>query len=86
MLLCFKQPKSGAFHLLKHLLLLSPFMHRLFRDALNTALQKLGFPWLTPHPTTTSREIGYFQKSITPHDLYELYKRNQIALISKSNV
>jgi hypothetical protein len=63
MLLCFKQPKSGAFHLLKHLLLLSPFMHRLVRDALNTALQKLGFPWLTPHPTKTSREIGYFQKS-----------------------
>jgi hypothetical protein len=29
-------------------------MHRLFRDALNTALQKLGFPWLTPHPTKTS--------------------------------
>jgi hypothetical protein len=51
-------------------------MHRLFRDALNSALQKLGFPWLTPHPTKTSREIGYFQKSITPNDLYELYKRN----------
>ena len=54
-------------------------MHRLVRDALNTALQKLGFPWLTPHPTKTSREIGYFQKSITPDDLYGMYKRNQIA-------
>jgi hypothetical protein len=54
-------------------------MHRLFRDALNTALQKLGFPWLTPHPTKTSHEIGYFQKSITPNDLYGMYKRNQMA-------
>ena len=86
MLLCFKQPKSGAFHHFKHPLPQSPFMRHIVRDALNSALQKLGFPWLTPHPTTTSREIGYFQKSITPHDLYELYKRNQMALISKSNV
>jgi hypothetical protein len=54
-------------------------MHRLVRDALNTALQKLGFPWLTPHPTKTSREVGYFQKAITSNDLYELYKRNQMA-------
>jgi hypothetical protein len=54
-------------------------MHRLVRDALNTALQKLGFPWLTPHPTKTSHEIGYFQKAITPDDLYGMYKRNQMA-------
>jgi hypothetical protein len=54
-------------------------MHRLFRDALIIVLQKLGFPWLTPHPTKTSREIGYFQKAITPNDLYEMYKRNQVA-------
>jgi len=54
-------------------------MHRLVRDALNSALQKLGFPWLTPHPTKTSHEIGYFQKTITPNDLYELYKRHQMA-------
>jgi hypothetical protein len=71
---------------LKHPLPQPPFMHRLVRDALNTALQKLGFPWLTPHPTKTSREIGYFQKAITTDDLYELYKRNQMALISKSKV
>jgi hypothetical protein len=38
-----------------------------------------GFPWLTPHPTKTSREVGYFQKTITPDDLYEMYKRNQMA-------
>ena len=48
-------------------------MHRLVRDALNTALQKLGFPWLTPYPTKTSREIGYFQKSITDNDPSYLY-------------
>jgi len=61
-------------------------MKHFFRDAINTALQKLTFPWLTPHPTKTSKEIGYFQKTISDSDLYEMYKRNQIALISKSNV
>jgi hypothetical protein len=35
-------------------------MHRLFRDALDIALQKLRFPRLTPHPTKTNRETGYF--------------------------
>ncbi|HDS46405.1 MAG TPA: DUF1073 domain-containing protein [Methanomicrobia archaeon] len=52
---------------------------RLFRDALNAALQKLTFPWLTPHPTSTGRETGYFQKTIKESDLYEMYKRNQLA-------
>jgi len=54
-------------------------MKHIFRDALNSALQRLGFPWLTPHPTRTSKEIGYFQKTITQNDLYEMYKRNQLA-------
>ena len=54
-------------------------MRRIFRDALNTVLQKLGFPWLTPHPTKSTKEIGYFQKSISQNDLYEMYKRNQLA-------
>ena len=52
---------------------------RLFRDAINSALMKLGFPFLTPHPTKTGREIGYFQTTILDSDLYEMYKRNQIA-------
>lgn len=54
-------------------------MRHIFRDALNSALQKLGFPWLTPHPTKTTKEIGYFQKTISQTDLYEMYKRNQLA-------
>lgn len=54
-------------------------MKRVFRDAINSALVKLGFPFLTPHPTKTGREIGYFQKRITSNDLYAMYKRNQIA-------
>jgi hypothetical protein len=61
-------------------------MHRIFRDSRITSLQKLGFPWLTQHPTKTSREIEYFQKAITDKDLYEMYKRKQMALITKSNV
>jgi len=52
---------------------------RLVRDALNAALRKLTFPWLTPHPTATGRETGYFQKTIKDSDLYEMYKRNQLA-------
>ena len=51
----------------------------LFRDALNAALRKLVFPWLTPHPNSTGRETGYFQKTIKDSDLYEMYKRNQLA-------
>ena len=48
-------------------------------DALNSGLEKLGFPYLTPHPTKTGVEIGYFQKVITNADLYEMYRRNQLA-------
>jgi hypothetical protein len=54
-------------------------MKKLFRDALNSALTKLGFPFLTPHPTKTGKEIGYFQIKITDSDLYQMYKRNQLA-------
>jgi hypothetical protein len=54
-------------------------MKHIFRDALNSALRKLGFPWLTPHPTRTTKEVGYFQKTISQNDLYEMYKRNQLA-------
>jgi len=54
-------------------------MKKLFRDALNSALTKLGFPFLTPHPTKTGKEVGYFQVKITDSDLYQMYKRNQLA-------
>ena len=54
-------------------------MKKFFRDALNSALVKLGFPFLTPHPTKTGKEIGYFQTRITDADLYAMYKRNQLA-------
>jgi hypothetical protein len=61
-------------------------MQHIVCDVLNTALQKRGFPWLTPHPPKTSREIGNLQKAITVNEFYEMYKRNQMALITKSNV
>ncbi len=54
-------------------------MKHFIRDALNSALQKLVFPWLTPHPTKTSRDVGYFQVNISNADLYGMYKRNQLA-------
>ena len=54
-------------------------MKKVFRDAINSALTKLGFPFLTPHPTKTGKEIGYFQAKIKDDDLYEMYKRNQLA-------
>jgi hypothetical protein len=54
-------------------------MKKFFRDALNSALQKLGFPFLTPHPTKTGKEVGYFQNTISDSDLYQMYKRNQLA-------
>jgi len=54
-------------------------MKKIFRDALNSALTKLGFPFLTPHPTNTGKEVGYFQTKITDSDLYSMYKRNQLA-------
>jgi hypothetical protein len=47
---------------------------RFFRDG----LQKLIFPWLTPHPTSTSSEIGYFQETISAADYLETAKRNQV--------
>lgn len=52
---------------------------RLLRDALNSGLEKLGFPYLTPHPTKTTDEIGYFQETIENSDLHEMYRRNQLA-------
>lgn len=52
---------------------------RLLRDALNSGLEKLGFPYLTPHPTKTTEEIGYFQETITSVELCEMYRRNQLA-------
>jgi len=52
---------------------------KLFRDAINSALEKLGFPYLTPHPTKTGKEIGYFQETITKADLWDMYERNQLA-------
>lgn len=52
---------------------------RLIRDALNSGLEKLGFPYLTPHPTKTTEEIGYFQVTITKEDLSAMYERNQLA-------
>lgn len=54
-------------------------MKKFIRDALNSALLKLGFPFLTPHPTKTGKEIGYFQVKIRDADFYEMYKRNQLA-------
>lgn len=54
-------------------------MKKFFHDAINSALTSLGFPFLTPHPTRTGKEIGYFQKTIGDSDLYEMYKRNEIA-------
>ena len=54
-------------------------MKKLFRDAINSTLTKLGFPFLTPHPTKTGKEIGYFQAKINDSDLYQMYKRNQLA-------
>ena len=55
------------------------YIKRLLRDALNSGLEKLGFPYLTPHPTKTTDEIGYFQETIKNVDLHEMYLRNQLA-------
>jgi len=54
-------------------------MKKLLQDVISSTLTKLGFPFLTPHPTRTGREIGYFQKRILDDDLYLMYKRNQVA-------
>ncbi len=69
-------PSSGTH--LKRFLIYFHFMKHFIRDALNSALQKLVFPWLTPHPTKTSGEVGYFQVNISNADLYGMYKRNQL--------
>ena len=45
-----------------------------FRDS----LQKLVFPWLTPHPTSTDSDEGYFQVSISESDYQAAAKRNQV--------
>ncbi|MEA1957619.1 MAG: DUF1073 domain-containing protein [Euryarchaeota archaeon] len=50
-------------------------MRRLIRDA----IQKLVFPWLTPHPTKTGPEVGFFQKEITDKEYLSMTKRNQVA-------
>lgn len=54
-------------------------MRKLFQDAVNSALTRLGFPFLTPHPTKKGGEVGYFQKRISDDDLSEMYRRNQVA-------
>lgn len=65
--------------LLKQLKKLTRYMKKLLRDAISSALARLSFPFLTPHPTKTGKEIGYFQKLISDSDLYLMYKRNQVA-------
>lgn len=46
----------------------------LFRDS----LQKLVFPWLTPHPTSTGPTVGEFEKVINASAYLEVAKRNQV--------
>jgi hypothetical protein len=45
-----------------------------FRDT----LQKLIFPWLTPHPVNTGSEVGEFQVTINDLDYEQASKRNQV--------
>lgn len=45
-----------------------------FRDS----LQKLVFPWLTPHPVDTGSDIGDFQITINEADYEQVSKRNQV--------
>jgi hypothetical protein len=45
-----------------------------FRDN----LQKLIFPWLTPHPVNTGSEVGDFQITISDADYEQASKRNQV--------
>ena len=47
---------------------------RFFRDN----LQKLIFPWLTPHPVYTGSEVGDFQITISDVDYELASKRNQV--------
>ena len=46
-----------------------------FRDS----LQKLVFPWMTPHPIDTGSDVGDFQINITDKDYLTAAKRNQVA-------
>ena len=54
-------------------------MKKLLQDAISSIITRLGFPFLTPHPTKIGKAIGYFQVKITDSDLYLMYKRNQLA-------
>lgn len=45
-----------------------------FRDS----LQKLIFPWLTPHPVNTGLDVGDFQITIADADYEQVSKRNQV--------
>lgn len=45
-----------------------------FRDS----LQKLIFPWLTPHPVNIGSEVGDFQTTIDDSDYERVSKRNQV--------
>ena len=45
-----------------------------FRDS----IQKLIFPWLTPHPTRSDSDVGYFQKTISEKNYEETSERNQV--------
>lgn len=42
------------------------------------SIQKYVFPWLTPHPVSTSSDIGYFQPTISDRDYEEASERNQV--------
>jgi hypothetical protein len=50
-----------------------------FRDN----LQKLIFPWLTPHPVNTGSEVGDFQITISDSDYELISKRNLIKKFKK---
>ena len=45
-----------------------------FRDS----LQKLIFPWLTPHPVNTDSDVGDFQVTISDTDYEQVSSRNQV--------
>jgi hypothetical protein len=47
---------------------------RFFRDS----LQKIIFPWLTPHPVNTGSEVGDFQITISDENYKQVATRNQV--------
>ena len=55
---------------------------RFFRDS----LQKLVFPWLTPHPVNTGPDVGDFQITINEADYELVSKRNQVGFSIIYNV